>query len=154
MGKLICLTTRKLPGSKSSVNGQVGDIEHGLVMGLTGRLTEEGSTYRGVSMPLRLQKCGTFILSALTKERFGMKWSEVRERFPNQFVLVEELASHIENDRVLVDDVAVVRAVPDDEATKTLMQCKDKLFVYHTNSDSVVIELRRRPGLRGRFLAN
>jgi len=83
-----------------------------------------------------------------------MKWSEVRERFPNQFVLVEELASHIENDSVFVDEVAVVRAIPDDEATKTLMQCKDKLFVYHTNNDSVVIELRRRPGLRGRFNAH
>lgn len=57
-----------------------------------------------------------------------MKWSEVRESFPNQFVLVEELASHIENYRVFVDDVAVVRAVPDDEATKTLMQCKDELY--------------------------
>ena len=83
-----------------------------------------------------------------------MKWSEVRERFPNQFVLVEELASHVENDTVLVDDVAVVRAVPDEEATKTLMQCKDKMFVYHTNNESVAIELRRRPGLRGRLRAN
>jgi len=83
-----------------------------------------------------------------------MKWSDVRERFPNQFVLVEELASHVENDTVLVDDVAVVRAVPDEEATKTLMQCKDKMFVYHTNNESVVIELRRRPGLRGRLRAN
>lgn len=83
-----------------------------------------------------------------------MKWSEVCQSFPNQFVLVEELASHIENDKVYVDDVAVVRAVPDDEATKTLMQCKDKRFVYHTNSDSIVIELRRRPGLRGQFSAH
>ena len=83
-----------------------------------------------------------------------MKWSEVRERFPNQFVLVEELASHVEGDRVLVDDVAVVRAVPEEEATKTLMQCRDKMFVYHTYNDSVVIELRRRPGLRGRLGAH
>lgn len=83
-----------------------------------------------------------------------MKWSEVRDSFPNQFVLVEELASHIEKDKVHVDDVAVVRAVPDDEATRTLMQCQDKLFVYHTNSDSIVIELRRRPGLRRRFSAH
>lgn len=83
-----------------------------------------------------------------------MKWSDVRERFPNQFVLVEELASHVENDTILVDDVAVVRAVPDAEATKTLMQCKGKMFVYHTNNESVVIELRRRPGLRGRLRAN
>jgi len=83
-----------------------------------------------------------------------MKWSEVRELFPNQFVLVEELASHIEDDRLYVDDVAVVRTVSEEDATKTLMDCKDKLFVYHTVSDSVVIELRRRPGLRGRFRAN
>lgn len=83
-----------------------------------------------------------------------MQWSEVRERFPNQFVLVEELASHIEGDMVLVDDMSVVRAVPDEEATKTLMQCKDKMFVYHTSNDSVVMELRRRPGLRSRLRAH
>ena len=82
-----------------------------------------------------------------------MKWSEVRERFPDQFVLVEEIASHIEGDRVLVDDVAVIRAILEEEATKTLMECRDKMFVDHTGNDSVVIELRRRPGLRGRLRA-
>lgn len=83
-----------------------------------------------------------------------MQWSEVRERFPHQFVLVEELASHMRDDRVFVDDVAVVRAVPNEEATKTLMQCKDKMFVYHTDQDPVVIKIRPRPGLRGRFRVN
>ena len=83
-----------------------------------------------------------------------MKWSEVRERFPDQFVLVEEIASHIEGDRVLVDDVAVIRAILEEEATKTLMECRDKMFVYHTGNDSVVIELRLRPGLRGRLHAH
>ncbi len=83
-----------------------------------------------------------------------MKWSEVRERFPHQFVLVEELASHVQDDTVYVDEVAVVRVVPEQEATKTLMQCKDKMFVYHTENEAVVIQLRRRPGLRGRVSAN
>lgn len=83
-----------------------------------------------------------------------MKWSEVRDRFPDQFVLVEEIASHVEGDRVLVDDVAVIRAILEEEATKTLMECRDKMFVYHTGNDSVVIELRRRPGLRGRLHAH
>lgn len=83
-----------------------------------------------------------------------MQWSEVRERFPNQFVLVEELVSHIEDDMVLVDDLAVVRTILDEEATKTLMQCTDKTFVYHTSNDSVEIKLRRRPGLRGRLRAH
>ena len=55
----------------------------------------------------------------------------------------------VHGDRVLVDDVAVIRAIPEEEATKTLMECRDKMFVYHTGNDSVVIELRRRPGLRG-----
>lgn len=68
------------------------------------------------------------------------KWNvwyiAVRELYPNQFVLVKELASHIQGDIVLVDDVAVVRAVPDKDATKTLMQCRDKMFVFHTGNDS------------------
>lgn len=83
-----------------------------------------------------------------------MQWAEVRERFPNQFVLPEELKSHVEGNSLLVDEVSVVGPVPEDEATKTLMECRDKLFVYHTSNDSVVIGLRRRPGFRGRLHAH
>jgi len=83
-----------------------------------------------------------------------MLWSDVRSKFPEQFVLVEELASHTEDDKIIVDEVAVVRPVTEQEATNTLMECKDRLFVYHTSSDEIVIWLRHRPGLRGRLSAH
>ena len=83
-----------------------------------------------------------------------MKWSEVRERFPNQFVLVEELASYMDGDKIIVDDVAVVRSVPERDTAITLMQCRDNMFVYHTGNDPVVIEVRPRPGLWGALRAH
>lgn len=64
----------------------------------------------------RLSSVVTLILSI--RGGMTMQWSEVRERFPNQFELVEELSSHLEGDMVMIDDMAVVRVVPDEEATK------------------------------------
>jgi hypothetical protein len=38
-----------------------------------------------------------------------MRWSEVRQLFPNQFVLVQALKSHQDGDRLYVDEMAVIR---------------------------------------------
>lgn len=48
-----------------------------------------------------------------TKEGESMLWSEVRELFPDQFVLVEELKSHYEDDKLHVEEVAVIRPIQD-----------------------------------------
>lgn len=40
-----------------------------------------------------------------------MLWSEVRELFPNQFVLVEELKSHYVDNQLHVEEVAVMKAL-------------------------------------------
>lgn len=37
-----------------------------------------------------------------------MRWEEVRERFPNEWVVCETLKSHSENDEYFIDEVAVI----------------------------------------------
>ena len=44
-----------------------------------------------------------------------MLWAEAREKFPDRFLLVEELKSHVENGSKIVDEVAVIDTVPDSE---------------------------------------
>ncbi len=83
-----------------------------------------------------------------------MKWSEVLEKFPAQFLLVEELASHQEGDKLIVDDVSILRHVDDAEATEILLNCTGNTFVAHTGNKQIMLELRQRPGLRGRIQAN
>lgn len=78
-----------------------------------------------------------------------MLWSEVRELFPDQYVLIEELRSHSEGDKIHVDEVAVIKSLKDPrEAWKELFASKDKRFVYHTSNKEVMMEVKLKPVLR------
>ncbi|GJM70114.1 hypothetical protein HMSSN036_23300 [Paenibacillus macerans] len=80
-----------------------------------------------------------------------MQWQEVRTIFPDQYVLLEVLDSHTEDNIQYVKDVAIVRAIQDpSEATKELLKCKDNNIVYHTGQEEITIELRKPPFYRGR----
>jgi len=80
-----------------------------------------------------------------------MKWDEVRNIYPNQFVKFEVLKSHIEDDKEYVDEIAVIGHVSDSEATRELLSSKDNILVYHTSNETVVLKLRTRIGLRRVF---
>ena len=78
-----------------------------------------------------------------------MLWSEVRSLFPNQFVLVEELSSHCEHNKLHIDEVAVIKPIPDPQtAWKELFAAKNERFVYHTSNENIVIEVRNKPMIR------
>ena len=44
-----------------------------------------------------------------------MKWNDVRNIYPNQFVLLTSLQEHIENNKKYIDDVAIVKPLKDEE---------------------------------------
>ena len=83
-----------------------------------------------------------------------MLWTEVREKFPDQFLLVEELKSHVEDGKKIVDEVAVIDTVPESEATEILFKCKGKEIVAHTANDQLMIIVNHRYGFRGRTYEN
>lgn len=79
-----------------------------------------------------------------------MKWQEVREVYPDQYVQVEILSSHIEGNTKYVDDVALIRSIQDpEEATHELLHSRDGLIVAHTSNEILKIEIRTLRGLRG-----
>jgi len=79
-----------------------------------------------------------------------MLWSEVRELFPDQFVLLEDLKSNVVDDVVRVDEVAVIRALADGKAaTSALRECTDTRFICHTSKSQIVMPIRLKPNLRG-----
>ena len=79
-----------------------------------------------------------------------MKWEEVRNLYPNQYVLLEELETHIVEDKKYVDDVAIIRAIQDPkEATRELVSAKPNTLVYHTAKENIVIQILKRPSFRG-----
>ncbi|RXT03915.1 hypothetical protein [Ammoniphilus sp. CFH 90114] len=79
-----------------------------------------------------------------------MKWQEVRELFPDQFVLISILDFHEEGNLKIVDEVAPIRVVPNDEANKEFFQAKPGTIVYHTSNENCIIHIRRDPLMRVR----
>lgn len=77
-----------------------------------------------------------------------MKWLDVRKLYPNQFVKIKVLSSNIENQQEIIDDVAVIAPVSDELATKELLKSKGDELVYHTNHESIILEIRQDVGLR------
>ncbi|AEF95411.1 hypothetical protein Desca_2589 [Desulfotomaculum nigrificans CO-1-SRB] len=79
-----------------------------------------------------------------------MKWQEVRKLYPDQYVLIKILESHIENGAEIVDEVAIVRSISDPkEATFELVRSKGDTLVYHTSNEQLSIAIRVGPGFRG-----
>lgn len=79
-----------------------------------------------------------------------MKWSEVKKLYPNQFVLLKVLKSHIEDNKKYIDDMAVVRAIDNPrEAAQLLVRSQNDDLVYHTGKEDIVLEIRQIRPLRG-----
>jgi hypothetical protein len=80
-----------------------------------------------------------------------VQWQKVRTIYPDQYVLLEILDSHTEDNIQYVDEVALVRAIQDpDEATRELLKCKNNNVVYHTGQEKIAIQLRSYPLYRSR----
>lgn len=80
-----------------------------------------------------------------------MKWEEVRNIYPNKFVLLRSLEAHIEDNKKCIDDVAVVRVLNDEEASNILIKCKGDTFVFHTSKEELSMNIIQMPILRGVF---
>lgn len=72
-----------------------------------------------------------------------MKWNEVRNMYPNQWVKLLILNSHETKDKEYIDDMQVTKNLTsDDEATDELVNCTDKEIVYHTGKEEIYSEIR------------
>jgi hypothetical protein len=79
-----------------------------------------------------------------------MKWQEVRELFPNQFLLVSILDYHEEGEKKIVDEVAPIRPIADEDANQEFFKAKEGTVVYHTSNEEFVIRIRRDPLMKVR----
>lgn len=79
-----------------------------------------------------------------------MLWSEVRELYPSQFVYLEDLQSHMEDGKLYVDEVAIIRPLIDShEALQALKAAKENKFIYHTSNEKIVMDVVMKPMVRG-----
>lgn len=77
-----------------------------------------------------------------------MKWTEVKKVYPDQWVKLNILSSHVKNDYLYIDEIDVVRPIADDhEATLELTKCRGNDLVFHTSPDIIRTKLIKNLGL-------
>lgn len=85
-----------------------------------------------------------------------MLWSQVREAYPDQWLVVEALEAHTTDDsRRHIDRMAVLESCSDGRSAMQVYRCLHKefphreLYFVHTGREELEIEERRWLGIRG-----
>ncbi|NLZ49693.1 MAG: hypothetical protein GX895_13130 [Clostridiales bacterium] len=79
-----------------------------------------------------------------------MKWEEVRRTYPDQYIKLQILESHMEGNKKYIDELAVIEVMDDcEEATKELVKTEGNTLVYHTGNENLFIEVKNIRGYRG-----
>ena len=83
-----------------------------------------------------------------------MTWSEIREKFPDEWLLVEALQAHTEEEKRVLDAIAVMGEYQDFASAMLLykkihqIQPQRELYVVHTMKEDLDITERRWLGIR------
>ena len=84
-----------------------------------------------------------------------MQWQEIREHYPQQWLLVEAIKAHSETNVRVVEQLAVVESFSDSvTAMKGYAQLHREapdreLYVFHTSREALDISERTWLGIRG-----
>jgi hypothetical protein len=84
-----------------------------------------------------------------------MNWQEIREYYPQQWVLIEAVKARSESGKRILEQIAVISVFPDSvSAMEGYRKLKKEspgreLFVFHTSREELDITERRWLGIRG-----
>lgn len=82
-----------------------------------------------------------------------MKWQEVRELYPDKFILFKIFESHVIGNKEYVDDVPLIKAISDGkEAMKEFTDCKLGQLVYSTRNEEIIIQLFENIGIKEEYI--
>lgn len=84
-----------------------------------------------------------------------MKWQEIREHYPQQWLLVEALKAYSKGNKRILQELAVVDTFSDSvSAMKSYNELhrdtpERELYIFHTSRKKLTITERRWLGIRG-----
>ena len=84
-----------------------------------------------------------------------MKWPEIRNHYPHQWLLVEAIKAHSESGKRILEELAVVNTFPNSIAAMKGYQSLHheepgrELLVLHTDREELDVTERRWLGIRG-----
>jgi hypothetical protein len=77
-----------------------------------------------------------------------MKWDEVRKLYPDQWIKLNIISSHVDNDYLYIDELEVIKTLVDDhKATIELTKSRGNNLVFHTSHDIIRTKLIKNLGL-------
>lgn len=83
-----------------------------------------------------------------------MQWAEIRRLYPEQWLLLEAIAAHSENNHRILDQLAVIATYPDSQSAMrgyAQLHHRDpqrELYVLHTSREDIVVLERNWFGIR------
>ena len=83
-----------------------------------------------------------------------MKWQNIREQYPNRWLLIEAISAHTAADQRVLNEIAVVDAFADSVTALQRYQTlhheapQRELYVFHTDRQNLNITERRWQGVR------
>ncbi len=83
-----------------------------------------------------------------------MQWKEIREHYPQQWLLVEAIKAHTEEDKRILDNLSVLNIYSDSTAAmKEYMQLhhetpEREVYILHTSRERLDIVERRWLGVQ------
>ena len=83
-----------------------------------------------------------------------MQWQDIRRHYPDQWLLVEAIKAHSEEDRRILEDIAVLETFEDsDAAMKSYAGLhreapQRELYVFDTDREELDVRERRWLGIR------
>ncbi|MED4229320.1 hypothetical protein [Neobacillus cucumis] len=86
-----------------------------------------------------------------------MKWEQVREQFPEQWVLVEAIAAYSENSIRHLEELSVISNFPDStiawKAYKKLHLADPsrEYYIFHTDHETIEVKEQKFIGVRKRL---
>ena len=84
-----------------------------------------------------------------------MKWLEIREHYPHQWLLIEAIKAHSEAGKRILDELTVINTYPDARtAMRAYTQLHEEapqreLYVLHTDRETLDVTEKRWLGVRG-----
>jgi hypothetical protein len=84
-----------------------------------------------------------------------MQWQDIRNHYPQQWLLLEAIKAHSEGERRILDQLAVLDTYPDSpSALREYQQLhhtapERELYVFHTSRETLDITERQWFGIRG-----
>ena len=83
-----------------------------------------------------------------------MQWQEIRDHYPQQWLLLEAIKAHSEGDQRILDQLAVLDVFPDSVTALSAYARlhrevpQRELYVFHTSRDTLDIRERQWLGIR------